>query len=303
MKVKRMSDLKRFGFSLRNFYRNLGTGKKVLLIVLALFMGSTTVGFAVRAFNRVASETILPEAVVIPSTNTAPMLQGSLQPRVRYKTYLARNVEIDAFRRLLGSRFLVSGKDASILTGTLTADGQSFSVRIERMQTDQDEQVAIALNGGQGALGWSGKEGARLTGGSLNSSQRKLIERIALDSPDQFILAQLRGVTYKTLARHVVPPGASSIEDYVGPSWTAIHVGEIGEPGEIKAISPYRVYYFNSTTGLLDKVASKEGDEYVMADLSNWTEQDGEKIPTKIVWTINKQLVMELNINGATHAP
>jgi hypothetical protein len=302
MKSNEKCDRKQYGFNLRNFFSALGKGKKVLLIALGLFISSTTIGFAVRAFNRDSSETALPESVVnLPAA--AAMTQASLQPKARYKTYLARNVEIDAFRRLLGSRFLVSGKDASILTGTLTANGQSFNVRIERLQTDQDEQVAIAFNGGQNSLGWSGKDGARLNGGSLNSSQQKMIERIALDSPDQFILAQLRNATYKTIAHHVVPAGAGSLEDYVGPSWTAIHVGEVGEQGERKTLSPYRVYYFNSTTGLLDKVASQEGDDYVMADFSNWTEQGGEKIPTKIVWSMNKQVVMELTLNSATHAP
>ena len=70
-----------------------------------------------------------------------------------------------------------------------------------------------------------------------------------------------------------------------------------------KPLSLWRLYYINSSTGLIDKVISQEQREIVTANLSGWINQGGEQVPTHITWTINKQVVMELSLNNVVYGP
>ena len=44
------------------------------------------------------------------------------------------------------------------------------------------------------------------------------------DPPDQFVLAQLRGSSYYTVARNVRPAGAT--DGYAGPLWNVVRIDE-----------------------------------------------------------------------------
>ena len=125
-----------------------------------------------------------------------------------------------------------------------------------------------------------------------------MIERLALDSPDQFIFAQLRGSAYNTVARNIRPGEAGDSDDYDGPIWDIVRVVESTSLSKNKPQSPWRLYYINSSTGLIDKILSQEEGENVIAQLSSWVNQGGELFPTRITWTMDKQVLMELNISN-----
>ncbi len=231
---------------------------------------------------------------------------ASLQPaaaRGRLQNILARQPEADKARRRLGKRFLASGREVSVLVGALTLGSERYTARITRSQDGDDERLTIALNGGGPTLTWSGLNGALSDGSPATGDRRSLIERIALDSPDQFILAQLRGAAYFTVARMVRPADAGDSEDYTGPVWDVVRISEPTVRTQNKPQSSWRLYYINAATGLIDKVLSQEEGQSLTAEISDWVDLGGEQTPTRVTWTQNKQVVMELSLSNITHSP
>jgi hypothetical protein len=215
----------------------------------------------------------------------------------RWRNGLAFQPEADKLRRRLGRRFLAPGREVSVLAGALTLGSERYTAQITRRQDDDDERVMIALNGGpRGA--WSGLNGAAAADGL-----RSLVERIALDSPDQFILAQLRGSAYYTVARMVRPSEAGDSDTYTGPLWNVVRVTESPTLTQNNPRSPWRLYYINTATGLIDKVISEEQGQTIVAEISGWAAQNGEQIPSHISWTVNKQVVMEFSLTNVLHGP
>lgn len=198
----------------------------------------------------------------------------------------------------LGKRFRGSGRVETILLGTLRTDAGEQRVRIMRRQTDDGERVEIALDNGPASLTWSATEGAQTSGSPASKSDSQLIERLVLDSPDQFILAQLRGAAYQTINRNVRPASAGS--DYSGPVWNIIEVKEPAAGADAK--SAWRLYWINSSTGMIDKIVSREDGADVIATLSGWMEQRGESLPSRITWTRGNETLMQLDFDGFNYS-
>src|SRR5258708_487475 len=95
------------------------------------------------------------------------------------------------------------------------------------------------------------------SGKSAAGTERSLIERLALDSPDQFVLAQLRGASYYTVARDVMPTSAGGSDDYNGPLWDVIRLGE-PQTSKSAPLSHWRIFHINSASSLIDRSISDE---------------------------------------------
>jgi hypothetical protein len=175
--------------------------------------------------------------------------------------------------------------------------------RIIRSQDDDGERLTIALGSGSTTLSWSGADGAKSNGGEAAGDLREIIERLALDSPDQFIMAQLRGASYHTVARNVRPEEAGASLTYTGPVWDLVRVAEPSEIAQNGPQSPWRLYYINNSTGLIDKIVSEEQGQTITAEISGWVTQNGETIPTHTVWSLNGQTVMEFTLTNITYNP
>lgn len=223
--------------------------------------------------------------------------------RSRWQSRLGRQPEADKQRRRLGKRFLALGREVSVLTGTLTLGSERYTARITRSQDGDDERLTVALNGGGPTLTWSGLNGALSDGSPATGDLRSLVERIALDSPDQFVLAQIRGAAYYTVARMVRPSEAGGSNNYAGPVWDVVRISEPAVRTQNKPQSPWRLYHINAATGLIDKVVSQEQGQTITAEFSGWVNQGGEQAPARITWTQNKQVVMELSLNNIAHGP
>jgi len=223
--------------------------------------------------------------------------------RGRLHNRLALQPEANKLRRRLGQRFLAPGREVSVQTGVVTLGADRQTVRIVRSQDDDDERLTIVFGGGPPSLTWSGVDGAKSSDDSATGSLRELIERLALDSPDQFVLAQLRGASYQTIARDVRPAEAGGSDNYTGPRWDLVRVAEPSSPTQNGPQSSWRLYYINSSTGLIDKVISQEQGKTITAEISGWINQNGEMIPTRTIWKSNDQIVMELTLTNVTHNP
>jgi hypothetical protein len=261
---------------------------------IAVLIGSVLLAAAVRAYNH---STLNGVNVTKPST-ALPSRQAIAPQRVKLQSRLSLQPEANKLRRRLGKRFIVAGKERSILVGTLTVGTQRSQVTVIRTQDDEGEKVEIALGVGPPSLTWNGTDGAKSAGKVADDVERSLIERLALDSPDQFVLAQLRGASYYTIARAAGSSGASDSKDYNGPFWDVVRVGEPEQATVNAPLSKWRIFHINTTTGLIDRIISQEQGEIVVAEISEWTDQGGEKVPTHISWSRGGKVGMELSLNN-----
>lgn len=200
----------------------------------------------------------------------------------------------------LGQRFLKAGREVSVSEGTLTTGAESRRVVVRRVQEEGGEQVEVRADGRGAPVIWDAVNGASQSGQPVDAETAAMAERIARDAPDQFVLAQLRGASYIVVARNVRADKGGE-DGYSGPLHDIVRVSEPsrgeGEP------SAWRLYYVNTETGLLDKVAYDESGERVEAVLSDWAEHAGELQPTRITWSRQGQVFMELALTNVTHGP
>jgi hypothetical protein len=200
--------------------------------------------------------------------------------------------EAAAVNRRVGNRFR-STNARSVVVGTLTLGSNRQSVTIIRSQTDNGENVEVIFPGR--TFSWSGAEGVKaIQDAAATEAEHLAVERLVFDSPDQFVLAQLRGASYQTIARNLRPIDAG--DDYPGPLWTMVRVND---PQKVEAAAPkslWRLYYINSISGLIDRIESDVDGQRTAASILQWTEQNGEKIPSHIRWTMNGQALMEYQL-------
>ncbi|GEM_PF-1569674 len=238
-----------------------------------------------------------PTATVKEAIVSAPALQSTARGRLHSK--LSLQPAADRMRRRLGYRFSQKGREVMIAVGALILNGSPQAVQIRRSQGDDGENVSVVLSG-QATLTWSSTEGVKSQGQMATGSEREIIERLVFDSPEQFILAQVRGNAYALLASSVRPAEAGDAEDYKGPVWEVVQVTEGDLQATGKPLQLTRLYLINSTTGLLDKVITKEQEQTITAELSGWVEENGERLPTRVVWRRNNQMLMELHLTTIT---
>jgi hypothetical protein len=209
----------------------------------------------------------------------------------------------DKLRRRLGQRFDLSGREISTMTGTLTVGSSQHAVTYVRTQDESGERVDIALDNGPVNLTWDGTAGAISAGNPATGSDRSLIERLALDSPDQFIMAQLRLASYYTVAQSARPASVGGDETYNGPVWDIVRVAEPTRGNPHLPLSSFRLYHLNVGTGLLDKIVSVEQGQTIEAQISTWANQGGEIVPTRITWMQGSRVVMDLNLTSIAFGP
>jgi hypothetical protein len=177
------------------------------------------------------------------------------------------------------------------LDGILTLGTTKQRITIVRRQTAGGETFEMLLT--DQFLTWSDADGITARSGSATQSQRLLLERLIFDSPDQFVLAQLRGASYHTISRNLRPNDAG--ENYSGPLWTLVRVAEPQRIDNLAQTHRWHLYYINETTQLIDRVVSEEAGQTIEASIQ-WAEWNGEQVASDTKWTINGQTVMEVEV-------
>ncbi|MFY9620100.1 MAG: hypothetical protein WAM70_21375 [Pyrinomonadaceae bacterium] len=221
---------------------------------------------------------------------------GSASHRMRN---LSLQPEAVAVARRLGKRFDPRKRVQSSVVGTVTIGGEKRTVRTVRTQTDNGELIEINLAGKGGALTWDSSRGVVSGGARAHGVERDLVERLVFDSPDQFVLAQLRGASYFTVARNVRPKDAG--ENYRGALWNIVRITDPEEDRSKGPQSLWRLYYIDTATGLIHRIESELNGRRIIAELSEWREQDGQQIATKIVWQQDGQTMMEYRMTSFAH--
>jgi hypothetical protein len=200
----------------------------------------------------------------------------------------------------LGQRFRSDNGWQSVLVATLVVGNEQKTAHIARKRTNDGEEVAITIAGSPDALTWRSDQGTLSSGRRASGRERELIERLVFDSPDQFVLAQLRGASYYTVARDVRPTAVGG--DYSGAKWDIVRVDDSNRDPDRRPLSSWRLYYLNTETGLIDRVVSQVQGETIEAEILGWTDHDGEKLPSQITWTKQGQTIMQYHLTDFSHA-
>lgn len=233
------------------------------------------------------------------STETlSPTRQTQTQSSSERRT---RNLSLqpEAFRmsRRLGTRFTPKARGSTTTTGNLIIGTGAQTASVTRRQTDSGESVDLVL--GVRTLTWSDAEGVRAPTSSPTVSERSLVEKLVLDSPDQFVLAQLRGASYFTVARNVRPTDAT--DGYTGPLWTLVRVDEPQQTDHARPRSSWRIYYINAQTGLPDRIEYQQDGQDIRTEFLEWTNQNGEKTPSRVRWSSGDTTIMEYRTTTVSH--
>lgn len=231
--------------------------------------------------TRASVETALP----------APQIAAA-DSKTRGSRSLSLQPEALRVSRRLGKRFDPTSRAASVLTGKVTIGGNEQPLTIIRRQSELGEDVELRMSGRVVTRG--ARESAKASGKGLTETEQSMVERLIGDSHDYFVLAQLSGASYYTVARLVRPDNAP--DNYEGPLWTVVRVGEPSPNEETQQVGKWRLFYLNSITGLIDKIVSEENGQPIETSFSDWTERGGEKFPATITWTSNGQTLMTFNV-------
>ena len=268
---------------------------KKILIAISIILAAGALAFGVVS-SRLARGGPSPQ---IPNP-TFIQQQGRDGKPVQRARNLSLQPEAFNMARRLGSRFGATKREVSIAVGTLTIGSDQRQVQTKRVQTDSGEQVEVKIAGSSDTLTWDASSGSLSSGRQANGSDRDVIERLVFDSPDQFVLGQLRGSSYFMVARNVRPAGAG--DNYQGPLWNIVRVSdpELDEARRLQ--SRWRLYYLNTTSGLIERVESVVDGQRIVAEFSVWTNIAGEQVPGRIVWTSQGRTLMEYQLANFSHA-
>jgi hypothetical protein len=197
-------------------------------------------------------------------------------------------------RRVRGGRFDATKPRSVVMYGVLTTANDKRNVQITRYQTGAGEHVEVSVADAKATLSWDSASGAHSSAATLDLNDRRLLERLTLDSADQFIFAQLRGASYYTVAHNVRPDGAP--DNTSGPIWDVVRIDEPAQDDGKQPLSRWRLFYLNTATGLIDKIAYDSQGDRTEVNLADWTDQHGEKFPSTISWTSQGQTLLTFNL-------
>ena len=256
-----------------------------------------TLTFAVAASIALAATSVLLISRAA-TKSSVDARRAQLPPRQSKVRNLSLHPEALSVSRRLGDRFKSVSRAVSTVAGTLTIDGNQMPLVLVRSQTDTGENVDIQA--GNRGLKWNERAPLSATSERPSPAERVLAERLILDSPDQFVLAQLRGAAYFTVARNVRPTDAG--EGYNGPLWNMVRVDEpVPQDESMRALSAWRIYYINVETGLPDRIEYQLNGQGIRTDFLEWIDQNGEKTPGHITWSSGGQVIMDYTVRNISH--
>ena len=260
-------------------HRSLSTWV-LTFVVLVVVLGGLAALAARRDGYDIEPPSPQRESLTGPGRATSRFRNLSLQP------------EAAKLGRRLGQRFIGSESDVTVLIGEVTTGETRMPLRMVRYQDQRGESVEISVNGR--VLLWNASQAA--TGDkALNESARSLVERLVFDSPDAFVLAQLRGASYQVIGKNV-RADLGGADSYNGPLWTVVRVSYEAAESETKPDSLARVFYIDSRTGLLDKVISEIGGQEIEASMEGWLTENEETFPSLIRWSVAGRKVMDFRV-------
>ena len=274
--------------------------RKLIYPAVLITIAVTALAFiSVRART---SDSVLATPAKVPPVIQPTPSRSEKKPKVEFLSRLARQPEAFRLASKLGKRFTGEQRTNSVIVGTLTSGSGEERIRLVRRQDESGEQVEIAVGNGPASLTWTAASGALSSDEPAAGGTRALIERLVFDSPDHFVFAQFNGASYRLIGRNVRPVEAGGADDYSGPTWHVVSVQEPAANGANEAGDGWRLYHINTRTGLLDRIVSREDGGAVVAEFSDWVNQQGEMVPSRVTWSRRGQVIMQLSLTNFSQA-
>ena len=226
-------------------------------------------------------------------SDSIPTQEPTQTRRTTTSSNLSLQPEAARVNRRLGNRFNSSSKAETNVTAVLKIGSNQNPVTIVRRSEPDGERVDLLLPDKQ--LTWNSQDGAKAASSVLSVTERLLAERLIFDTADHFVFAQLRGASYYTVARNLRPDDAG--DDYKGPVWTVVRLSEPQQTRDAAPMSPWRLYYINTTTELIDRIVCELNGRRIETTIQ-WVEQNGEQIPSRLKWTTQGETLMEYEVTA-----
>jgi hypothetical protein len=258
----------------------------VWLPLLIAALGFSAVGIAATGLmhRRPARTVDVPQIQPRVNRDRGYVNRGRLSPRLTFNL------------NALGNRLEKPGKERLTITGELRSSDASQASEITAI-LEYPDRLRLVKNGAQSrSITFDGQ----VTKEQPSSEELDLIESLTYDSAEHFFNAQMQGNAMRFLGSRFRTDDGSS-PDYSGPYFDIYKIADrIDASGEERAS---KLYYFNSDTLLLERVTyiiSRNGSEInIETKLSDWRDEDGQKVACRIERLENGRSVFVLNIRSA----
>jgi len=200
----------------------------------------------------------------------------------------------------LGDRLEKPGKERLIITVELRSSADPHPREIAATLEFPDKLRLGIQNGHQNRLITFADRGTKATQSPVTDDELDLIESLSYDSAEHFFTAQMKGNAMRFLgARFRLDDGSSP--DYTGPYYDLYKIADQIDSSHQER--PAKLYYFNSETLLLERVTyviNRNGSEIsVETKLSDWRDEDGQKLARRIERLEDGKTVFVLNVRSA----
>ena len=95
---------------------------------------------------------------------------------------------------------------------------------------------------------------------------------------------------------------AKADDNYAGPIWDIVRISDPQTDETKRPQSPWRLYYLNTSTGLVDKIESEVNGQQIVAEIMSWADVGGEKVPAQMKWTSNGEVLMQYALANFSRA-
>lgn len=257
------------------------------LLLLITAVGLTAVGFAAtRMMSRTAA-----------SGDTQQ--NGSNKRRGNDKALVRRGLlspSLQMHLNALGNRLEKAGKERLTIAGELRSAAESQPREIAATLEYPGKLRLGIQNGQQNRLITFDEQEIK---GQAASDDLDLIESLSYDSAEHFFATRMKGSAMRFLGSRFRTDDGSN-PDYSGPYFEIYKIADRIETSRQERAA--KLYYFNSDTLLLERVTyviNRNGAEInVETKLSDWRDEDGQKVPRRIERLENGKSVFVLNIRS-----
>ena len=221
--------------------------------------------------------------------------------RGAYVRASALSAKLVSHLKAMGDRLEKPGRERLSITGTLARANNSQAEEVTALWEFPDR---LRLTKQARVITFDGEQ-VKADGRPPDETEQELIETLVYGSAEHFFNTQMQGMATRLLgSRFLLHRGSTA--DYNGPYYDVYKVSD-----QIKTSADQReqlkLYYFNSDTLLLERVAyeiTRNGVTVKVEErLGDWTKEDGQQVARRIERLENGESVFVFTVRTAGFSP
>lgn len=235
-----------------------------------------------------SAQTVAPTPSPTPGGTTSSVIQSAdVPPR------------LSLYFQTMGSRMATAATAAVTINGTTTDSSGSrpaqIIVQYPGYLSYSDQAKTITFDGTQ----------FQTKAGAVTSADEPIMESLMAHFPDSIFLQVIAGGALRRIGGHF-RPSASTLKTYAGPTWTLFAFTPNQRPGLTAggALQQNLFIAFDEQTGLMDEVrivtaTSTAQKTVIETQFSNWTQQNGQWFPGKIIRLQNGSQTLSFTVTSS----